>query len=789
MNKPIIVHRNVAVQAPDMTLRMADLQTVNEDEHSVEAVVATDRMVTVFDKATYRIIDEILVADGGEFPKEMSLLDSHQQYTCGNVLGGATDFTRVGSQWRCRAVFDADDPEAAKIYRKVVKGFIKSVSIGYQVTRSVEIRPGESATVNGREYRARPNRVLRVAQRWRAFELSVTPIGADERAKFRDGVNVLTRREENNMNPRLLAYLRRLGLAQDATTEQAREYHAELTGSSRAIANALDYDQADHSARTSADLMIRALGFDPESPWNMLQQDGQAGRQQQQTAAGIDHSSRGTSTVTPPGQSTPAGGDGAALMQAQHVDQGDIQRAIEGERSRVATIRSLAGPDVRPELVERAVSEGWTVERTQGEFLREINERRGQGVPVSGGAGPAIHSRSRDRDVTRHALTSALLERSNLNIVEHGVENIHGTIVRSRLSQDERERAAEVGYRYRDMSLIDIARECCRIDGLNVGHGRSEVLAAVFGNERAMSSGTLAYIFTSNFSAQLLSGYDGYADTTRAFTSNGTLPDFKTTERTRMKKGDRLTKLARGKEADHVTRDDKSESYKLARYAAQFVADEQDFIDDTFGALESTTPMELGEAAAELRPDLVYSILLGNPNMADSVALFHTATHGNLTTSSALSAANLELAIAQFNRQTENGRILNKSGPIVLITPETLWATADRLINSDYRRDDNALGDRNTMRSQRIQHVSEARLDNGVTDPDSGTAHSGSTTDWYLSRAGRHTIEVGYLRGRNNRPQVRSFTLEQGRWGMGWDINLDIGAKALDWLGLRKHEQ
>ena len=48
------------------------------------------------------------------------------------------------------------------------------------------------------------------------------------------------------------------------------------------------------------------------------------------------------------------------------------------------------------------------------------------------------------------------------------------------------------------------------------------------------------------------------------------------------------------------------------------------------------------------------------------------------------------------------------------------------------------------------------------------------------------TIEVAYRRGTGRAPQVRSFTLDKGKWGMGWDINMDIGAKAMDWHGMRK---
>ena len=82
--------------------------------------------------------------------------------------------------------------------------------------------------------------------------------------------------------------------------------------------------------------------------------------------------------------------------------------------------------------------------------------------------------------------------------------------------------------------------------------------------------------------------------------------------------------------------------------------------------------------------------------------------------------------------------------------------------------------------------ISDSRLDNGVTDPKSGTVNAGSATTWYMASAMARTIEVGYIRGSGRAPELRSFVLSQGQWGMGWDIKMDIGAKALDYRGFNK---
>lgn len=92
----------------------------------------------------------------------------------------------------------------------------------------------------------------------------------------------------------------------------------------------------------------------------------------------------------------------------------------------------------------------------------------------------------------------------------------------------------------------------------------------------------------------------------------------------------------------------------------------------------------------------------------------------------------------------------------------------------------------NVLAGEGMAYIAEARLENGVTDPSSGVTNSGSASTWYLASTQARTIEVAYLRGTGRVPQVRAFRLDQGKWGLGWDVKLDIGAKALDWRGLHK---
>jgi len=317
------------------------------------------------------------------------------------------------------------------------------------------------------------------------------------------------------------------------------------------------------------------------------------------------------------------------------------------------------------------------------------------------------------------------------------------------------------------------------MEGISEPVDREEMVRA------AVSTAAMTNIFTTTVNAALMQAYTETVDTTVGWVRETPVSDFKTNERIQLGKTANLEKHARGGTAEHATREDSLESYKIARYSKQFVVDEQDIIDDRFNALLDM-PAQMGAAARRLRPDLVYSILLANPTLnADSTALFH-ANHGSNTGTDALDAAGIQAGLTVMGKQTQDSVNLNIQ-PQYLIAPVDLkfdaliaLRSADRVISSS------SGGTFNPLLNENL----ELRVDNrlgaaGVTDPATGTAYTGSATNWFLaaSPTAAPTIEVGYLNGQQA-PMLRSFVLDQGQWGIGWDIKMDIGAKALDFRGL-----
>lgn len=182
------------VQTRDLITRTCTVRadTVDEQTRSVEAVLATQSRVTVFDWSRFEAIDEILLARGADLPEQMVLLEDHNQFAIRFVHGSIRDMRIDGNQVLGRLHFAANaGEETERAWEMVKQGHLRDVSIGYRAIAFTDIQPGESADVAGRRYTA-GQRVLRISTEWRPKEGSVVVIGADEEAKIRSQMMGLT---------------------------------------------------------------------------------------------------------------------------------------------------------------------------------------------------------------------------------------------------------------------------------------------------------------------------------------------------------------------------------------------------------------------------------------------------------------------------------------------------------------------------------------------------------------------------------------------------------------------
>ena len=538
------------------------------------------------------------------------------------------------------------------------------------------------------------------------------------------------------MKKDLREYLESIGLQRSATDQDAFAYYAKLTGDERTEAKQIRRGEQ---------------------------------RSQNQPNAGEGEGD---------GQRSQPTEDAAAIAAA----------AVRAERERTTSIRSLFYGD-EPELMQRAIDEEWTVERSSSELLKAIRNNIGDDAGGSGGA--AIHSRS---GINTAGLQAAMLSRAGIQFDSPIFDRPEARTMLSGarwmtagINSEERQRAMEEGDRYGALSMVDIVRHSLQLAGRPVPVNRDDAIRAAF------ETGSLEPMFNTNINARVLAGYVEEGDTTIEWTNvEADFMDFHQHDMTTMGKSGRLTKHARKGTADDMDRGAESEPMRIARYSGKWCIDEMDIIDNRLGHGDFGMPEEMGRAAMQLRPDLVYSILLANADLQkdDQGALFSAACNNDFT--DPLSVEALERAITAMSDQRQRGRPLNLMAKY-LLCPPALYFDAKRILRTamlETDRSQRLQGTHNPIMDM-LKPIKDSRLGlAGVLDPDTETQHAGKDDQFFVTAApgvnGAKTVSVAYRSGTNRAPMIRSESLGYGKWGIGWDIKHDIGAKALDRIAMQR---
>lgn len=173
-------------QSRSASIHERGLKTIDEENRSVEAVVSTEDVAQVIDWSRWEIIDEILLSDGMQIPKnrQAPMLDNHSRYDSTSVKGSAREIKKGEGEITARMFFAK---ASANEWDLVREGHLTDVSVGYKVyhEHTVIVEPGEETTINGKTYKNSGTRTLAIRKKWDLKEVSLTPIGADVRAKFR----------------------------------------------------------------------------------------------------------------------------------------------------------------------------------------------------------------------------------------------------------------------------------------------------------------------------------------------------------------------------------------------------------------------------------------------------------------------------------------------------------------------------------------------------------------------------------------------------------------------------
>ena len=545
--------------------------TLNAENRSVEFILVTEAPVRIFDVERMEVVDEILLMSGMVLPKnnQVVMLDNHNRDSNGDVLGSWRQFRIEGDQVISRCFFGKKQL-AFDTWIDVQDGHITDASAGYRRLKSIWIPEGTSQVFDGRE---RVGPVMVVTQ-WMLKEGSITPIGADDRAKARSEepvheVHVLTPEESAaieaaarnqeisassaekntrggsfNMNPKLLKLLILRGLAKEATNEQALAYLAAMPALERAA--------------------VEAEANQPDVPLN------------------------------------------------PQVDPRKLEDEIT---TRATTILTLCQEADLPDMATDLIRSKKTLDQARAEILTKVIEGRrkdGRGSDAMG----------------RIVITADETDKFRAAAVD-------GLLVRGGVLDVKRDKPAAGFGDYSNMGFSDLARECLTRAGYQVRNLTKDELYRMAIQPTINTRGGGPALTTSDFpnilgaanTKSLMLGWNYAKVTYDRWCRIGNLANFQAHQRVKLSDAPDLQTILDGQEVKQAAFSDQGETIQLGCRGIIVGIGRQALINDDLSAFK-TVPMALTARARQNVNHAVYALIQANAAMADGITLFHATSHG-----------------------------------------------------------------------------------------------------------------------------------------------------------------
>jgi len=433
------------------------------------------------------------------------------------------------------------------------------------------------------------------------------------------------------------------------------------------------------------------------------------------------------------------------------------REAAEAERTRSTTIRQMAKKvGLSDEVADDLIQRGVPADKASAEMIDKLAERQAADQPETRNSQPTVVG-AQDTSVLiakREAMASALLHRCN---------------PASKLD--------DAGREFRGARLIDMAREFVTMAGGQTrGMTPQEIARAALGCDRSAvraagmhSTSDFPLLLGSTVNRTLRDAYALAPQTWRTLGRQTTVPDFRAVTRAALGDISALEKVTESGEYKYGTMSEDGAPLKVVKFGKIIAITWEAIVNDDLGAL-NRVPQALGAAAAQTESDVVWDLLLGNPNFTDGKALFH-ADHGNLAAAGgAINTTTLAAARAAMRKQkSKAGHFLN-IGPEYLVVGPDKELEAFQFTSSQYVPAKNA--DINDSRNASLTVIVDARI---------------SGNQWYLYAAPGvvDTFEYAYLEGEQGvfTETREGFEVD----GMEIKARLVFGAAWIDYRGAYKN--
>ena len=715
----------------------------DDKERSVTLDIATETPVREYDWKRGEYINRVLLASGAQFPKtrQVPLLDTHNRYSIQSQLGSIRNLARHADDGRVsgKAIFSS---VALDAYTKVSEGHVTDASAGFQVLKEEYVPEGESRVISGKTFSGPVN----VAVKWRLFEGSIVPIGADEMAKMRGvdpSVFHKTKEEVIPVNPELRKLCVERGMDSKLDDKAAQEW---LNNNyTRVMTPAAPPKVDPPAAPPAAPATVDAEAISRSVTTNILAQ--------------LDEREK---------------------LRAQQ--QREQREAFEKDVD--ATLKMMFGEEVAPDQRAACISLG-TIDAVRT-HLSEVRRKKEEETPIQGSF---VQTRTQ-REAHRGVLHSAVMVRA--------LENAKYGSAATLLPEAKRVKGYE---QFTSMRLLDLCRECLMADGYSWNELRSlhpeQLAKAALGWPEKFglrglgmayhTTGSLAFITQDAINKTLLMGYNEAPSTWRGpFRQATSTPDFKQIHRIKLSALGNLPVWNDNTEPKKAALANEEEKYAVEARALCVDFSWQLIVNDDMNSL-SRAPALLGASAARTVNAVVWAQLTGNPTLSDGAALFLATPAGNrkrsnLTTGAA-TPTNATLAAMRDKMRQMRGLNTpegNESADILNLSPRYILgpsALEELILKQVLSGSDPANANSTAFNTARSYvPVIEPLLD------------VASATAWYITADPSmvDTIEVTFLAGQET-PVTNDYVNEK-TWSREVTVVQTFAAKAIDHRGMQKHD-
>lgn len=328
------------------------------------------------------------------------------------------------------------------------------------------------------------------------------------------------------------------------------------------------------------------------------------------------------------------------------------------------------------------------------------------------------------------------------------------------------------------LTLVQMADTMLSQRGRSRGFQGDSPLATL---RAAMTTSDFPQLLADTAGKALLLGYEQEPASHRIWTRATDVRDFKPQSRVAVSEApELLTKVEAAEyQAGPLLDIKRGPSFQLVTFGRMLILSREAMINDDLSAF-TRLPMAFGAAAARKEADVVYGLMVANPNMTDGQPLF-SAAHGNLMTGAALDVTGLSVARASMRKQKgPNGGYLNPV-PRFMIVPAALETRALQLVAAErIRQTETTDPNRQTESGGGLEWIRNlvVAVDPRLDDDDPAA--------WYLAAdfSVTDTCERVYLAG-----QRGVFTEENTAFltdNFELKARLDFAATFTDWVGVSK---